>query len=220
MCDKPKIWDVYKQSEDENVNKNYNEGKEGMVVYVLKCENDKYYVGKTYNLNKRYDTHLSGYGAFWTRLYKPIEIVEKIYTSDKYDEDKYVWKYMEKYGIENVRGGSYTEILMPDSSIACATRHIKSACDICYSCGQKGHMIRDCPIQSKKRKLDDVDESEEMKRKKQKTKNKDDYNNFNKINEKFKSNLNAKCTRCKRFGHYYLQCYAKTMRDGSFIGYN
>ena len=207
MCDKPKIWDVYKQDEEEKVNKKYNEGKEGMVVYVLKCEDDKYYVGKTYNLSKRYDAHLSGYGAFWTRLYKPIEIVEKIYTSDKYDEDKYVWKYMEKYGIENVRGGSYTEILMPESSIKCAERHIKSACDICYSCGQKGHMISNCPSQSssRKRKNDDIEEKCYKKHKK---------------NETSGSNLVAKCTRCKRYGHYYLQCYARTMRNGTYIGSN
>jgi hypothetical protein len=46
-------------------------------------------IGKTYNLNKRYDEHLSGCGSIWTRCYKPIKIVETIVNADKYDEDKY-----------------------------------------------------------------------------------------------------------------------------------
>jgi hypothetical protein len=36
---------------------------------------------------------------------------------DKFDEDKYVFKYMEKYGIENVRGGCFSQVVLPEDKI-------------------------------------------------------------------------------------------------------
>ena len=47
----------------------------------------------------------------WTTKYKPIKVVELI-EGDNYDEDKYTLKYMEQYGIDNVRGGSFCQIII------------------------------------------------------------------------------------------------------------
>ena len=44
------------------------------------------------------------------RKIKHIEIIEVIPDCDLYDEDKYTRKYMDTFGIDNVRGGSYTII--------------------------------------------------------------------------------------------------------------
>ena len=50
----------------------------------------------------------------WIQKYKPIRILYVIYDCDKYDEDKYTRKYMDDYGLDNVRGGSFsTEHLDP-----------------------------------------------------------------------------------------------------------
>jgi predicted GIY-YIG superfamily endonuclease len=41
------------------------------VTYVLKLEEDKWYVGLTTNLNQRLTQHFTGDGAKWTQLFKP-----------------------------------------------------------------------------------------------------------------------------------------------------
>jgi hypothetical protein len=79
-------------------------------IYVLKLENNKYYIGKTENPKIRLENHFSSNGSEWTKLYKPIKIIEIIPNCDNYDEDKYTKIYMDKYGIDNVRGGSYVQI--------------------------------------------------------------------------------------------------------------
>lgn len=80
-----------------------------MKVYVLKLSDDKYYVGTSENAEQRIKQHFNGYGSSWTKKYKPIETVEVIDNCDKFDEDKYTKQYMLKYGIDNVRGGTYYE---------------------------------------------------------------------------------------------------------------
>ena len=80
-------------------------------IYILLCNNNKYYVGKTKNnINKRLTQHFNGTGSLWTKKYKPIELIEEINNCDEFDEDKYVKKYMSIYGIDNVRGGSYSQL--------------------------------------------------------------------------------------------------------------
>jgi len=76
-------------------------------IYVLKLTSGKYYVGKTFNIDKRYEEHLSGKGSTWTKLYKPTSIIEVRKSTSGFDEDKVTKEYMAKYGIKNVRGASY-----------------------------------------------------------------------------------------------------------------
>jgi GIY-YIG catalytic domain len=76
-------------------------------IYVLQLEHGKYYVGKTTQPNVRLDAHSQGAGSTWTKMHKPIKLLRLIPDCDDYDEDKYTRFYMDKYGIENVRGGSF-----------------------------------------------------------------------------------------------------------------
>jgi predicted GIY-YIG superfamily endonuclease len=41
-------------------------------IYILKLEHNKYYIGKTNNVNKRLNDHMSNNGSQWTKKYKPI----------------------------------------------------------------------------------------------------------------------------------------------------
>lgn len=53
-----------------------NKGHKHWKLYILKLEQDKWYVGITsQSVEKRFRQHKSGFaGAKWTKIYKPIKI--------------------------------------------------------------------------------------------------------------------------------------------------
>ena len=114
-------------------------------IYVLKQQNNKYYVGKTANPKFRLDTHFKTGGCAWTKKYKPTQIIGLFPDCDVFDEDKYTIKYMKKYGIENVRGGSFCQVSLDRETKKCVERMICGANDGCHFCGEQGHFIRNCP---------------------------------------------------------------------------
>lgn len=80
-----------------------------IMIYVLELENCKYYVGYSLLHTHRIQQHFEGNGSSWTKLHKPIRIVELI-EGDKDTERETTLRYMRLYGWENVRGGGYTAI--------------------------------------------------------------------------------------------------------------
>ena len=116
------------------------------IVYALKLEKNKYYIGKTNDIKKRYDEHCSGKNSsVWTRKYKPIKIIETINNAHCLEEDKMTVCYMMKYGIENVRGGPFVSITLPSETIEHITRRIRMASDVCVKCGSPDHFCAFCP---------------------------------------------------------------------------
>ena len=117
-----------------------------VLIYILKCNNNKYYIGKTFkNINKRFKKHLKGFGASWTKKHKPIKILNIYENCDDYDEDKYTKMYMDKYGIDNVRGGSYTKVKLDKDVIKFINKELTSIHNKCYECGSKTHFVKNCP---------------------------------------------------------------------------
>jgi hypothetical protein len=103
-----------------------------LYIYILELESNKYYIGKTTNpefrLDKHFDTSTSG-ASIWTNKYKPVKIIEIHANSDNFDEDKYTLKYMEKYGIDNVRGGSFCQIVLDQEITNTINKMIKNSTD-------------------------------------------------------------------------------------------
>ena len=58
-------------------------------IYVLKLQENKYYIGKTYKLiSERYMEHCKGHGSAWTRRFQPIAIIEEYIDVNEFEEDK------------------------------------------------------------------------------------------------------------------------------------
>ena len=99
-------------------------------IYILQLEQEKYYIGKTTNPTFRLQKHFTSSGSVWTKKYKPISVLEIIPNCDDYDEDKYTIKFMEKYGINNVRGGSFCEIKLSENNITILNQIINNVASI------------------------------------------------------------------------------------------
>ncbi len=84
-------------------------------LYALRLEGDYWYVGMTYNVDKRFKKHCKGKGAQWTKAHKPIEIVEERVTEFLLQEqvapleDDMTIEYALRYGADKVRGGGFCQ---------------------------------------------------------------------------------------------------------------
>jgi hypothetical protein len=113
-------------------------------IYVLELENNKFYIGKSSNPKNRIKKHFSNNGSVWTMMHKPIKIVEIISNCDIYDEDKITFKYMDKYGIGNVRGGYFCQPTLSSVQLHFLIQLLRSANDKCLCCGSKEHFANRC----------------------------------------------------------------------------
>lgn len=114
------------------------------IIYILKLENNKFYVGKTKNILIRYKQHVNGNGSFWTKKFKPIHIDKLIYDCDDFDEDKYVKIYMSIHGIDNVRGGTYIQEKLSKNIKKFIISEIRMAQNKCLLCGSTEHFAKTC----------------------------------------------------------------------------
>ena len=79
-------------------------------IYIIALEENRFFVYYTdTSCEEDILTEVSCMFEF-TQKYKPLQIIESIWTTDMFEIDKYVKKYMLRYGIDSVRGGSYTAL--------------------------------------------------------------------------------------------------------------
>ena len=177
-------------------------------LYVLQLEDGKWYIGKTDDIAKRYQQHKSGYnGSHWTKVYKPIKIERSQQIVSVHDENNITKDYMKKYGIDNVRGGSYTQVELEDYQYECLKYEIRCISDCCFKCGKSDHFAKDCK--------EDVAYNEDV------------YYACEKCELEFETEEDCvkheescnksliNCRRCGRAGHRTLGCYAKTHINGT-----
>lgn len=100
------------------------------------------------NVQDRFDEHRSGQGSEWTRRFGPLEIDKVLKEQSRFDEDKYVTIYMENFGIDNVRGGSYSNVVLTAMQRETLERELRNAADTCLQCGRSGHFVSVCPTLS------------------------------------------------------------------------
>ncbi len=182
-------------------------------IYILKLTDNKYYVGKTKDVNKRFQEHLSGSGSNWTQLYKPLEILKIIRNISPFEEDKQVKELMSIYGIDNVRGGSYSKIQLSQEEKQTLQKEIWGAYDLCIRCGYDSHFVKDCyaEIDINGNKIDDdmiVWVCEYC------DKEYEDEKECNKHEKICKINKQKCCKRCGRQNHNNNNCYATSHIDG------
>ena len=109
-------------------------------VYVLKLQDDCWYIGYSADPETRIACHFLGRGARWTQIHAPIA-VESLQPGSKKLEDVVTIAYMVRHGFQNVRGGNYVlvdlpcppppiaaaSLIQPSASVAAAT-FVESMC--------------------------------------------------------------------------------------------
>jgi predicted GIY-YIG superfamily endonuclease len=129
-------------------------------IYILKLQGGKYYVGKSDNVLERIRDHTNGAGSAWTRKYKPIDVEKTIPNASPFAEDATVKEYMARYGIDNVRGGTYVTEHLSESEHHHLQQEIWAAKDCCKRCGRSGHFINTCHARTDVNG-DEIDEEDE-----------------------------------------------------------
>lgn len=154
------------------------------VIYILKLEGGKYYVGKTMNVAKRFQEHRNGEGSAWTNIHRPISVIETRPLRNPNDETEVTKELMQIYGTNNVRGGAFS---MPTNLMEVRNTdqlEYRASIDACFKCGQRGHFAKDCGKPQNKRPPAIG------------------YNQ----NSGYKPTKKTICYRCGRPGHYAPDC--------------
>jgi len=174
-------------------------------VYALQLSSSKYYIGKSFNVTKRFQEHLDGKGSSWTTKYKPIKILETKLITSQHDENNLTKDYMKKHGIQNVRGGSYTQLELPQESVSSIEKEITGNADKCYKCQQYGHFARNCSYEEEEEywECDYCDRQFTTR--------------FGCMVHEKKCSQTSGCYRCGRDSHYANNCYASTHVKGYLL---
>jgi predicted GIY-YIG superfamily endonuclease len=173
-------------------------------IYVLRCKNNKYYVGKTSDIDRRFAQHFSGqYGSEWTRRYGPEEVVEvKNMTSD-YDEMNKTLEYMKKYGIEHVRGAQWSNINLTEEQRSFIIKAINP--NACFRCQQNGHFSENCPHRNQSYRTPETMQCFRC----------GQHGHFaNECNNNYHTMF---CERCGRDSHSEDRCHATIDIDGNML---
>lgn len=123
-----------------------------MFVYVLKLKENKWFVGRTRNIEKRISDHFdpNKHGSYWTDKYEPIETLKIVRlhgtneSEHMVETDEYTMFYMHEHGIDNVRGGSFCNMFLKQDQICTIQTTIRRRMGLCLKCGSKNHSIENC----------------------------------------------------------------------------
>lgn len=181
-------------------------------IYVLELNDNHYYVGKTRDIARRFNEHKMQKGCAWTKLHGGCKIIEIYENHSLFDEDKYTLECMNNFGVDNTRGGSYSNPILSVEQRNNITRALRNANNLCMKCGDPNHYSDVCSQNS----------DSECARK---SANDNEDTVLNVPHIKYLSPLGVvhdklyenKCERCGRNSHKTTKCFAKSDIHGKIL---
>lgn len=86
-------------------------------IYILLLEGNRYYIGNSGYFIKAYQQHIDKKGCEWTKIHRVVNILKVITETNEYTLDDCVIEYMKKYGVDNVRGGSFEDVVLSPAQL-------------------------------------------------------------------------------------------------------
>jgi hypothetical protein len=109
-------------------------------IYIMSCTDGKYYVGESDEKQKdpiKYFTKLN-------IVFKPKSVIKIVESYDILEVDIQTKKYMSLYGIDNVRGDNYFDIILDTNTHDNLKDELNNALLECEKCGEDGHVGIEC----------------------------------------------------------------------------
>ena len=117
-------------------------------VIVICLDNNKKFLALSKQKQFALEYHFNKNDYEFTKENRPLYIEKVIQINNIFDLDKYVKYYMYKYGIDNIRGGSYTNNILSEEIKQVIQIEFWTIENKCSNCGGDHH-IKDCCLKIK-----------------------------------------------------------------------
>lgn len=116
-------------------------------IYVLSLKGNKYYVGATNNPQRRYAEHIDN-STRWVNKWKVDEQfgMQLFEQSHPLQEDMVTKEYMMAHGVMNVRGGSYSNMILGQDQLYALQKEFDTAYRCCFKCGDPLYSPHQCSL--------------------------------------------------------------------------